>query len=85
MRGLDIDPVNHLIYTVGAYWNRTYEFSYDPAKVAAGTGASSIVGKFVNEWRNMDGTNFACGHQQCGEAGRVGPAHSTGDQHLRHG
>ena len=64
MRGLDIDPVNHLIYTVGAYWNRTYEFSYDPAKVAAGTGASSIVGKFVNEWRNMDGTNFASGHQQ---------------------
>ena len=64
VRGLDIDPVNHLIYTVGAYWNRTYEFSYDPAKVAAGTGASSIVGKFVNEWRNMDGTNFASGHQQ---------------------
>ncbi len=64
VRGLDIDPVNHLIYTVGAYWNRTYEFSYDPAKVAAGTGSSSIVGKFVNEWRNMDGTNFGSGHQQ---------------------
>jgi DNA-binding beta-propeller fold protein YncE len=64
VRGIDIDPTNHLIYTVGAYWNRTYEFSYDPAKVAAGTGASSIVGKFVNEWRNTDGTNFASGHQQ---------------------
>jgi DNA-binding beta-propeller fold protein YncE len=64
VRGIDIDPVNHLIYTVGAYWNRTYEFSYDLAKVAAGTGASSIVGKFVNEWRNTDGTNFASGHQQ---------------------
>jgi DNA-binding beta-propeller fold protein YncE len=64
VRGIDIDPVNHLIYTVGAYWNRTYEFSYDPAKVAAGSGASSIVGKFVNEWRNTDGTNFASGHQQ---------------------
>ncbi|HET7428103.1 MAG TPA: SMP-30/gluconolactonase/LRE family protein [Gaiellales bacterium] len=57
VRGLDIDQTNHLIYTVGAYWNRVYEFSFDPAKVAAGTGASSIVGKFVNEWRNMDGSN----------------------------
>ena len=22
VRGIDIDPVNHVIYTVGAYWNR---------------------------------------------------------------
>ena len=64
VRGIDIDQTNHLIYTVGAYWNRTYEFSYDPAKVAAGTGPSSIVGGFVNEWRNMDGSNYASGHQQ---------------------
>ena len=63
VRGIDIDPVHHLIYTVGAYWNRTYEFSFDPAKVAAGTGAASVVGKFVNEWRNIDGTNYANGHQ----------------------
>jgi tripartite motif-containing protein 71 len=63
VRGIDIDPVNHLIYTVGAYWNRVYEFSYDPAKVAAGTGPSSVVGTFVNEWRNIDGTNYASGHQ----------------------
>jgi DNA-binding beta-propeller fold protein YncE len=63
VRGIDIDQTNHLIYTVGAYWNRTYEFSYDPAKVAAGTGASSVVGSFVNEWRNIDGTNYASGHQ----------------------
>jgi sugar lactone lactonase YvrE len=63
VRGIDIDPANHLIYTVGAYWNRVYEFSYDPSLVAAGTGASSVVGKFVNEWRNIDGTNYANGHQ----------------------
>jgi sugar lactone lactonase YvrE len=63
VRGIDIDPVNHLIYTVGAYWNRVYEFSYDPAKVAVGTGPSSVVGTFVNEWRNIDGTNYASGHQ----------------------
>ena len=43
--------------------NRVYEFSYDPAKVAAGTGPSSIVGTFVNEWRNIDGSNYASGHQ----------------------
>jgi DNA-binding beta-propeller fold protein YncE len=63
VRGLDVDRANHLIYTVGAYWNRVYEFSYDPAKVAAGTGAGSTVGRFVNEWRNVDGTNNASGHQ----------------------
>ena len=63
VRGIDIDQTNHLIYTVGAYWNRIYEFSYDPTKVATGTGPSSVVGKFVNEWRNIDGTNYASGHQ----------------------
>ena len=26
-------------------------------------GPSSVVGKFVNEWRNIDGTNYANGHQ----------------------
>jgi tripartite motif-containing protein 71 len=63
VRGIDIDQTHHLIYTVGAYWNRTYEFTYDPAKVSAGTGASSVVGTFVNEWRNIDGSNYASGHQ----------------------
>ena len=26
-------------------------------------GPSSVVGKFANEWRNIDGTNYASGHQ----------------------
>jgi DNA-binding beta-propeller fold protein YncE len=49
-RGLDIDPTRHFIYTVGAFWNRVYQFSYDPAA----HGVS-----FVNEWRNIDGSNYA--------------------------
>lgn len=63
VRGLDVDPVRNFVYTVGAFWNRVYQFSYDPAQVAAGTGAGSVVGRFVNEWRNNDGTNFANNHQ----------------------
>jgi tripartite motif-containing protein 71 len=63
VRGLDVDPVRNLIYTVGAFWNRVYQFSYDPARVAAGTGAGSVVGSFANEWRNVDGTNYANNHQ----------------------
>jgi tripartite motif-containing protein 71 len=63
VRGLDVDPVRNFIYTVGAFWNRVYQFSYNPADVASGTGAGSTVGRFVNEWRNSDGTNFAQNHQ----------------------
>ena len=35
VRGIEIDPSNHLIYTVGAALNRVYEFSYDPATIAS--------------------------------------------------
>ena len=63
VRGIALDPTNHLIYAVGAALNRVYEFSYDPATIASGTGPGSTVVRFVNEWRNTDGTNYALNHQ----------------------
>ena len=35
VRGIALDPTNHLIYAVGAALNRVYEFSYDPATIAS--------------------------------------------------
>ena len=63
VRGIALDPTRHLIYAAGAALNRVYEFSYDPATIASGTGPGSTVVRFVNEWRNTDGTNYALNHQ----------------------
>ena len=63
VRGIALDPTRHLIYAAGAALNRVYEYSYDPATIASGTGPGSTVVRFVNEWRNTDGTNFALKHQ----------------------
>ena len=63
VRGSTLDPTRHLIYAAGAALNRVYEFSYDPATIATGTGPGSTVVRFVNEWRNTDGTNYALNHQ----------------------
>jgi sugar lactone lactonase YvrE len=63
VRGIALDPTRDLIYAVGAALNRVYEYSYDPATIASGTGAGSTVVRFVNEWRNTDGTNYALKHQ----------------------
>jgi DNA-binding beta-propeller fold protein YncE len=62
VRGIDVDQTNHFVYTVGAFWNRVYQFQYDAAISSSG-GPGTIVGRFVNEWRNVDGTNYASGHQ----------------------
>jgi hypothetical protein len=63
VRGIALDPTRHLIYAAGAALNRIYEYSYDPATIASGTGPGSTVVRFVNEWRNTDGTNYALNHQ----------------------
>jgi tripartite motif-containing protein 71 len=63
VRGIALDQTNHLIYAAGAALNRVYEFSFDQAQVNAGGGASNQAVKFVNEWRNTDGTNYALNHQ----------------------
>ena len=38
VRGIALDPTRHLIYAAGAALNRVYEYSYDPATIASGTG-----------------------------------------------
>jgi sugar lactone lactonase YvrE len=63
VRGIALDPTRHLIYAAGAALNRVYEFSYEPATIASGTGPGSTVVRFVNEWRNTDGSNFALNRQ----------------------
>jgi sugar lactone lactonase YvrE len=62
VRGIDVDKTNRFVYTVGAFWNRVYQFQYNATISRTGT-PSTIVGRFVNEWRNMDGGNHATGHQ----------------------
>ena len=63
VRGIALDQTNHLIYAAGAALNRVYEFSFDQNQVNAGGGPSNQAVKFVNEWRNTDGTNYALKHQ----------------------
>jgi sugar lactone lactonase YvrE len=62
VRGIDVDKTNRFVYTVGAFWNRVYQFQYD-ASIPSTGGPGSIVGRFVNEWRNTDGGNHASGPQ----------------------
>ncbi len=64
VRGIAIDQTSNLVYAVGAALNRVYEFHYTPSSIpGANPGASNTAVRFVNEWRNSDGTNNATGHQ----------------------
>ena len=63
VRGIAMDPANHLVYAVGAALNRIYEYHYDSSSIPGGSpGPDNTALKMVNEVRNIDGTNYASGH-----------------------
>jgi len=79
VRGIAMDTTNDLVYAVGAALNRIYEYHYDPAQIPGGSpGPNNLALTFVNEVRNIDGTNYALHHTPF-EAIRFAAVDSSGN------